>query len=72
MRRELGDGQGTRGRGNSGTEGTRGRNSGTDRKFTSKYGVRSAPFSKLPVRPQFPPVPDLKASVVEEVRIAPD
>jgi hypothetical protein len=25
------------------------RNSGTDRTFTSKYGVRSARFSKLPV-----------------------
>jgi hypothetical protein len=30
-----------------------------DRKFTSEYGVGSARFSKLPVRPQFPsPVSD--------------
>ncbi len=49
---KLGDGSTIKGvtlggmvSGNSGTG-----NSGTDRKFTSKYGVRSARLSKLPVR----------------------
>jgi hypothetical protein len=41
---KLGDVGETRGR----------RNSGTDRKFTSEYGVGSARSSKLPVRPQVP------------------
>jgi hypothetical protein len=48
----------------SGDSGDSGRNSGTDRKFTSDYGVGSARFSKLPVRPQVPPSTSVYASTV--------